>query len=44
MLQRLLVLSALLAAAHPVFAQSFDCAKAQTRIEKMMCGLLPKTP
>jgi uncharacterized protein len=38
MLQRALVLSAFLSAAHPGFAQSFDCAKAQTRVEKMVCA------
>ena len=27
-----------LGAAHPAFAQSFDCGKAQTRIEKMICA------
>ena len=38
MLQRVLVLSAFLLAAQPGFAQSFDCAKAQTRVEKMVCA------
>ena len=38
MLQRALVLSAFLLAAHPGFVQSFDCAKAQTRVEKMVCA------
>src|SRR6185436_9428473 len=37
MLQRVLVTSALLIAS-PAFAQSFDCAKAQTRIEKLVCA------
>ena len=37
MLQRVLVSLALLIAS-PAFAQSFDCAKAQTRVEKMVCA------
>jgi len=38
MLQRVLVVSAFLCAAHPAFAQSFDCARAQTRVEKLVCS------
>jgi uncharacterized protein len=37
-MQRALVLLAFLSAAHSAFAQSFDCAKAQTRIEKLVCA------
>jgi uncharacterized protein len=35
---RVLVLLAFLSAAPSAFAQSFDCAKAQTRIEKLVCA------
>ncbi|MBY0494717.1 MAG: hypothetical protein K2Y23_10915 [Cyanobacteria bacterium] len=35
---RFVVIAASLAAAVPASAQSFDCAKAQTRIEKMVCA------
>jgi uncharacterized protein len=37
MLQRALVSLAVLIAS-PAFAQSFDCAKAQTRVEKLVCA------
>lgn len=37
-MQRALVLLAFLSAAHSAFAQSFDCARAQTRIEKLVCA------
>jgi uncharacterized protein len=38
MLQRVLVASAFLFVAYPASAQSFDCAKAQTRVEKLVCA------
>lgn len=37
-MQRVLVASAFVFAASPAFAQSFDCAQAQTRVEKLVCA------
>ena len=38
MLQRALVASVILFVVQSAAAQSFDCARAQTRVEKMVCG------